>query len=115
MNNKGEGEAIWSPLRSFKDRALYLPAKLRKFRIWYLYGLYKIEKALPFGKTKSMGYKPIEKTEGVGKAEVRTFPFGGRPKEKHYKNFRPVKGELAALTALKHEKHLCGILLPTEQ
>jgi hypothetical protein len=56
MNREGEGGAHRSPWLSFKERALYLAMKFGKFRIWYLYELYKIEKALPFGKTKSMGY-----------------------------------------------------------
>jgi hypothetical protein len=30
---QGEGEAHRSPLRSFKERALYLAMKFRKFRI----------------------------------------------------------------------------------
>ena len=47
---QGEGEAHRSPWSSFKERALYLAMKFGKFRIWYLYGLYKIEKALPEGK-----------------------------------------------------------------
>ena len=45
-----EWGAYRSPLRSFKERALYLAMKFGKFRIWYFYGLYKIEKALPEGK-----------------------------------------------------------------
>lgn len=73
MNKEGAG-AYRSPLRSFREWALYLTAKLGKFRIWYSYGLYKIEMALPEGKTKSMGYKPIEKTEGGGKLKYGLSP-----------------------------------------
>lgn len=72
---QGEGGAHISPWRRFKERALYLAMKFGKFRIWYLYGLYKIEKALPEGKTKSMEGISQLKNGGRGKAEVRTFPL----------------------------------------
>jgi hypothetical protein len=72
MNREREGEAHRSPWPSFKERALYLTTRLGKFRIWYLYGLYKIEKALPEGKTKSMG--------GMGVNHLKKRREGGKLK-----------------------------------